>query len=124
MNGKLRIPAPVGRVKAASRASARPDAAGPDNTFIKRSPLTRKTVAEEPPPAASRRMVCAVAGAPLQSPAFIAFTLRIAASRLRGYVEPARAGRSAFDVDAALGSLAMEPWASFRLPFEAALRAS
>jgi hypothetical protein len=27
------------------------------------------------------------------------------ASRLRGYVEPAFAGRSAFDVDAALGSL-------------------
>ncbi|MGI8570280.1 MAG: hypothetical protein ACR2KT_15135 [Methylocella sp.] len=29
----------------------------------------------------------------------------VAASRLRGYVEPAFAGRSAFDVDAALGSL-------------------
>jgi hypothetical protein len=34
----------------------------------------------------------------------------VATSHLRGYVEPADAGRSAFDVDAALGSLlAMAP---------------
>jgi hypothetical protein len=40
--------------------------------------------------------------------------MRTASSRLRGYVEPADAGRSAFDVDAPLGSLAMEPRTSFR----------
>ena len=50
-DGKPRS-APVGRVKAVSRASGSAKAlavtrpAGADNTFIKRSPLTDKTVAE------------------------------------------------------------------------------
>jgi hypothetical protein len=54
----------------------------------------------------------AASKAPLQSPASIATTSRT--SHLRGSAEPARAGRTAFDDDAALGSLAMEPRASFR----------
>jgi len=50
----------------------------------------------------------------LQSPASVAFASRSASSRLRGYVEPSDAGLYTFGVDAAPGSLAMEPPASFR----------
>jgi hypothetical protein len=46
--------------------------------------------------------------APLQSSASVASASRTAVSHLRGYAESARAGRTAFDVDAALGSVAME----------------
>jgi hypothetical protein len=60
-DGKPRS-APVGRVKAASRASGSAQAlaltrpASVDNNSISRSPLTHKTVAEEPTKWASRRV--------------------------------------------------------------------
>jgi CRISPR/Cas system-associated endonuclease Cas1 len=47
----------------------------------------------------------------------------LAASRLRGYVEPAGAGRSAFDLDAALASLASAPTLQDVMTYEAAYAA-
>jgi len=61
-DGKPRS-APVGRVKAARRASGSAQAlaltrpAGVDNTSISRSPLTNMTVAEERAKRASRRTI-------------------------------------------------------------------